>query len=156
MIRFFTLVVALLSAAAARAESLWPADLDGTWRMSAVSSNKYGCEIPGAMTIVFKADGPEQVTGTYSGPALASSFDQSFYVVATLATAAAEHVAAGGKRAITLDAPKSLRRILAVETEKGADGKPSKLEWSSTFGGFGEEPGPFDGFTPSAWLTRCP
>ena len=154
MIRIVAAVIALSFVAAARAESLVPADLEGTWRMSAVSSNKYGCDIPGAMTVTFRRNPDGTLAGSYSSPGLAGPFEQSFVPVATMTSMLTERDAAG--RAMTLDAPKSLRRILAVETEKGADGKPSKLEWSSIFGGFGEEPSPFDAFTPSAWLTRCP
>jgi hypothetical protein len=151
-----TILIALsvVCATAAQSAPLSPGDLTGTWRMSAVSSAKYGCDTPGAMTVVFKPDGTGGLTGVFSGPTLTGPFEQSFVPFASMQTVLAEQSAGG--RALTLDAPKSLRRILAVETATGRDGRPAQLEWASVFGGFGEEPSPFDAFKPSAWLTRCP
>lgn len=145
--------VAMLAANAAAAAPLSPEDLLGTWRMSAVSTAKYGCNNPGAMTVTFKPDGKGGLTGVYTAPSLTGPFEQSFEPFASMQTVLAERNAGG--RAITLDAPKTLRRILAVETAAGPDGRPAQLEWASIFGGFGEETSQFDTFTPSAWLTRC-
>jgi hypothetical protein len=148
---FLTLAASIASGAIAG--PLTPADLEGTWRMSAVASNKYGCDMPGAMTVVFRRDANGGLTGVYSGPGLTGSFEQSFEAAATMQTVLLEQSAGG--RAIVLEAPKSLRRILAMETAAGADGRPQQISWASVFGGFGEEASPFDDFVPSAWLTRC-
>lgn len=122
--------------------------------MSAVPSAKYGCDNPGAMTVHFKADDTGGLTGIYSIPAVSDNFSLSFRPVATMQSILRERDAAG--RAITMDAPGALRRIMAFETAIGSDGRPARLEWASTFGGISEEEGVFDASVPSAWLTRCP
>jgi hypothetical protein len=148
------LMSSLIFAAAGQTAHLSTEDMTGTWRMSAVSTAKYGCDIPGAMTVTFRPNGKGGLTGVYSGPSLTGPFEQSFQSIATMQTVLTERSASG--RAITLDAPKTLRRILAVETAAGPDGRPAQMEWSSVFGGFGDETDVFESFTPSAWLTRCP
>jgi hypothetical protein len=141
------------SAVSAKTPSLSPADLEGEWRLSAVSKAKYGCDNPGAMTVRFVRSDEGGLVGTYTGPGMPGQAKQRFVPVTDFGTLLNERDAKG--RAITLDAPGALRRIFAVETSVGADGKPARLEWASTFGGFGEDASIFDAFEPSAWLTRC-
>jgi hypothetical protein len=148
------LMSSLIFAAAVQTAHLSTEDMAGTWRMSAVATAKYGCDISGAMTVTFKPDGKGGLTGVYSGPNLIGPFEQSFEPVATMQTMLTEKSAAG--RAITLDAPRTLRRILAVETAAGPNGRPAQLEWASVFGALGDETDAFESFVPSAWLTRCP
>jgi hypothetical protein len=150
------LLVALMfasSVASAKTPSLPMSDLEGTWRLSAVSTAKYGCDIPGAMTVQFVKDPRGGVIGRYTGPGMPGEAQQRYVQVANFGTILMEQDAQG--RAITLDAAGALRRIFAVETAKGPDGKPSRLEWASVFGEIGDESSPFDLFVPSAWLTRC-
>jgi hypothetical protein len=148
------LLFGLATTAAAQGQSLSIEDLEGRWRLSAVSSAKYGCDIPGAMNVEFKKDGEGGLIGIYTVPSLSETFSQKFVPYASLQSVLTERGARG--RAITLNAPKAMRRILVVETSIGPHERPSRLEWASLFGGFGEEPGIFDSFVPSAWLTRCP
>lgn len=154
--RSILFIVACVFAAGAACAGNVPlslADLEGTWRMSAVSTAKYGCDIPGAMTVTFERSKEGGLVGRYTAPGMPGDAHQRYVEVANFDTILLEQSAHG--RAITLDAAGALRRIRAVETAKGADGKPTQLEWASIFGGFGEEPSPFDLFIPSAWLTRC-
>jgi hypothetical protein len=150
----FVFIIAAITSSLAGAKSLSPLDLEGTWRLSAVASAKYGCNNPGAMTVVFVANGPGKLTGTYSSPSTPRTSHQNFTEYASMATIAMEHSVGG--RAITLDSPGALRRILAVETGKGTDGRPERLEWRSAFGGFGEDDSVFTNYATTGWLTRCP
>jgi hypothetical protein len=147
-------MIVLAVACAAHAQSLSLKDLEGGWRLSAASAAKYGCDNPGAMTVTFKMDGQGGLTGTYASPGMPGTFRQRFQEFASMSSMIAERAAGG--RAVTLDAPGALRRILAVETEAGSDGRPAKLEWRSAFGGFGEEDTVFTQYTTAGWLTRCP